>query len=211
MRSDNYSHFFINLLLPFLSRPSHAGFRHNIAGTIFSIKTLHPGMKKVPPCLYNILKKQPTRAAEKKILPKYTDISKFLYIWIHSSKQKKLLKITSSSVVFLRARPTWQQCIQNIHNNLREVGYKKRSYFWFHKVAKFMKRSKKVEFGSLVLFTIFTNIRSSGITCSVPHSGRWGRNYSITSTYPVLVGKNLHIKKGQISSPLALYPVQAVI
>ena len=37
-------------------------------------------MKKVPPCLYNILKKQPTGAAEKKILPKYTDISKFLYI-----------------------------------------------------------------------------------------------------------------------------------
>ena len=60
-------------------------------------QTLHPGMKNVPPCLFNIIKKQPTGADGKKILPECTNISKYLYM--NSQQQsKKLLKMISSSV-----------------------------------------------------------------------------------------------------------------
>ena len=73
-----------------------------------------------------------------------------------------------------------------------------------------MKRTENVElnlnieFGRLVLFTIFTNRKSSGITCSIPHSGRWDINYPIASTYPVPVGKIC-------ISRLVFYPVPALI
>ena len=49
-----------------------------------------------------------------------------------------------------------------------------------------MERNKKlelnltIEFGRLVLFTIFTNRKSSGV-CSILCSGTWDRNYRITS------------------------------
>ena len=49
--------------------------------------------------LKNALKKQPTSVAAQKILPKYTNTLKYLYM---SSQQqtKKIVKIISSSVVF---------------------------------------------------------------------------------------------------------------
>ena len=69
---------------------------------------------------------------------------------------------------------------------------------WFHKVARFIKRSKKsivsIEFGRLFLFTIFTSRKSFEITCSISRSGWQGRNHSITSIYPVPVGK-IYIEK----------------
>ena len=68
-----------------------------------------------------------------------------------------------------------------------------------------MKRNKKVElnlnieFGRSVLFTIFTDRISTGIICSIPRSERWGRNYPITSTYHVPVGKTAYKERANIA------------
>ena len=51
-------------------------------------------MKNVLPCLFNILKKQPTRAAGKKILPKFNNISKYLYM----KSQQQTKKVTRNDI-----------------------------------------------------------------------------------------------------------------
>ena len=58
-----------------------------------------------------------------------------------------------------------------------------------------MKRSKEVElnlaivFGIEILFKVFTSKKSFATTCSIQLSGRQGRNYPSTSTYPFLAEK----------------------
>ena len=107
-------------------------------------------------CLIFLTRSQP-ELLEKKILPKFTNMLKYLYM----NSQQQTKKVTKNDLCqcgFLRTLLTWQRCIQNISNNLREVDYKKSSArllfwweifvqkyscFWFHKVAKFRKRSKK--------------------------------------------------------------------
>ena len=71
-------------------------------------------------CFFNILKNQPTRAAWKKILSKFTNILKSICTWIHSSNfQWGIASILLAT----------KQCIQNIAYNLRE-GDCKKSFAW---------------------------------------------------------------------------------
>ena len=70
--------------------------------------------------LFNILKKQSNKAAGKKILSKFKNIIKYL----NMNSQQQMNKITKNDLFkcgFLRTLLTWQQCIQNIPNNLREA------------------------------------------------------------------------------------------
>ena len=58
-----------------------------------------------------------------------------------------------------------------------------------------MKRTEKIElnlnseFERVVLFTIFTNRKSSGLTYSISRSRRQDRNHSLMSTYYVPIEK----------------------
>ena len=68
----------------------------------------------------NGLKKQPTRAARKKILSKFMNIFKKICTWIHSSKPATHLNQRS----FSRILHTRRQYVLRIFNNFRQTDYK---------------------------------------------------------------------------------------
>ena len=67
--------------------------------------------------LFNILTKQSTRAAGKKIHLKFMNILKY------TNSQQRTNKVTKNDLFQCNFRTLlkWQQCIQNISNNLREA------------------------------------------------------------------------------------------
>ena len=65
-----------------------------------------------------------------------------------------------------------------------------------------MRKTKKFELNFYMLnveeqFTIFTSKKNYGIPCAIRYLKRWDNNHPITSSYPVPLEKNLHIKAGQ--------------
>ena len=152
----------------------------------------HTGMKNISPnfylkkssCLFNIFRRQPTRATGKISLPKFTNMLKYLHI--DSEQQTK--QVTNNDQI-AKKRSAWLLFWQGVH-------VRKHSCFWFHKVAKFMERSENVKlnlnsgFWRLVLFTIFTSRKSFWITCSITGSRRRDRNQPITSKLSFPVGKH---------------------
>ena len=68
-------------------------------------------------CLFNILTKESTRGAGKKIY------LKFMKILQYTNSQQRTNKITKNDLFQCNFRTLlkWQQCIQNISNNLREA------------------------------------------------------------------------------------------
>ena len=77
-----------------------------------------------------------------------------------------------------------------------------------YRAATFIKRSKKIElnvnteFGRVVLFRILTSRKGSGISYSIPVSGRWNRNRPITLITSLL---KTSIYKGGLNGPVLFF------
>ena len=133
----------------FSSRPGQVGSRmfkawsRHSQENIFHINTSsrnenHPALlnfslynnSKRRACCLTFLRSSQTKLLEKKILSKFKNIIKYL----NMNSQQQMNKITKNDLFkcgFLRTLLTWQQCIQNIPNNLREADWKEGSAWLF--------------------------------------------------------------------------------